>query len=181
MIKNEQLTIAIIKKEETKTLINKIVSDINALSKNISKVQDKEATIKEVLKPIYRKELTLEKIQNIKKEFTPLMKYRDINRPDIMMTDIEDTVIERRWIEYADGKKMESDKYRAKFVEQLEEYAKSSTAIQKILHDQELTQNDIVELESMLNKTEYHINIINLRKAFGRPTASFEQLIKVAL
>ena len=181
LIKNEQLTIAIIKKEETKTLINKITSDINALSKNISKVQDKEPIIKEVLAPIYRKEPTLEKVQNIKKEFTLLMKYRDINKPDIPMTDIEDTVIERRWIEYTDGKKMESDKYRAKFVEQLEEYAKSSTAIQKILHDQELTQNDIVELESMLNKTEYHINIINLRKAFGRPTASFEQLIKVAL
>jgi len=151
------------------------------LSKNISKVQDKEATIKKVLHPKYREELTLDKIQDIKKEFTPLMKYKDITKPEIHIIDIEDIVIERRRIEYAEGKKMESDKYRAKFVQQLEDYAKSSTAIQKILNDQELTTNDITELEAMLNKTEYHINVINLRKAFGRPTASFEQLIKVAL
>lgn len=181
LIKNEQLAIALIKGEETKMLINKIASDINALSQNISKVQDKQATIKEVLSPKYRKEITLEKLRELKKEFTPLMKYRVMERPDIMITDIEDTVIERRWIEYTEGKKMESDKYRAKFVQQLEDYAKSSTAIQKILHDEDLTQNDITELEAMLNKTEYHINVFNLRKAYGRPTASFEQLIKVAL
>jgi type I restriction enzyme R subunit len=181
LIKNEQLVIAFVKGEETKLLINKVASDINALSKNISKVQDKEATIKEVLSPKYWKELSLEKIQDIKKEFTPLMKYRVVDRPDIMITDIDDAVVERRWIEYADGKKMESDKYRAKFVQQLEEYAKSSTAIQKILNDQELSKNDIAELESMLNKTEYHINVFNLRKVFHTPTANFEQLIKVAL
>ncbi len=181
LIKNEQLVIAIVKWEETKDLINKVASDINALSRNISKVQDKEATIKEVLSPKYWQEVTLEKIQDIKKEFTPLMKYKDITKPEIMVTDIEDAVIERRWIEYTDGKKMESDKYWEKFVQQLEEYAKSSTAIQKILNDEELTPNDIVELEGMLNRTEYHINVFNLRKAYGRPTASFEQLIKVAL
>ena len=181
LIKNEKLAITVITWEDTTQLIDKIASDINALSKNISKVQDKEATIKKVLHPKYREELTLDKIQDIKKEFTPLMKYKDITKPEIHIIDIEDAVIERRWIEYAEGKKMESDKYRAKFVHQLEDYAKSSTAIQKILNDQELTTNDITELEAMLNKTEYHINVINLRKAFGRPTASFEQLIKVAL
>ena len=181
LIKNEQLLIAFVKGEETSDLIDKVASDINALSMNISKVKDKEASIKEVLSPKYWKELSLEKIQEIKKEFTPLMKYRVIDKPDIMITDIEDAIIERRWVEYAEGKKMESDKYREKFVHQLEDYAKSSTAIQKILHDQELTHKDIVELESLLNKTEYHINVINLRKAYGRPTASFEQLIKVAL
>jgi len=181
LIKNEQLIIAIIKGEETKRLINKVASDINALSRNISKVQDKKQEIKTVLHPNYRKELSIEKIQTLKNDFTWLMKYRDITKPEIMISDIEDTVIERRWIEYTEGKKMESDKYRAKFVQTLEHYAKSSTAIQKILDDKELTQNDIVELEAMLNKTEYHINVFNLRKAYGRPTASFEQLIRVAL
>ncbi len=181
LIKSEQLVIALIKGEEQKDLINKIASDINALSKNISKVQDKESTIKEVLSPKYRQNLSLEKISAIKKEFTPLMKYRLIDRPDFIVTDIEDAIIERRRVEYAEGKKMESDKYRAKFVQQLEDFARSSIAVQKILHDEPLADHDILELEQMLNKTDYHINLQNLRKAYGRPTASFEQLIKVAL
>lgn len=181
LIKNEQLAIAILKDEDKEDLINKIASDINALSKNISKVQEKESTIQEILNPKYRDTISLEKIHDIKKEFTPLMKYRDINRPDILITDLKDEVIIRTWIEYADGKKMESDKYRALFVHQLEDYAKSSTAIQKILQDQALESQDIQELEAMLSKTEYNLNVINLRKVFHTPTVSFEKLIKVAL
>ena len=76
---------------------------------------------------------------------------------------------------------MESDKYRAKFVEQLEDLATSSHAIQKILHEEELTAQDIRELEVLLDTTEYRLNVRNLRRAYGRATASFEQLIKVAL
>lgn len=181
MIKNEQLAIALIKGEETKMLINKVASDINALSRNISKVQEKETRIKETLSPAFWKSISLEKVQDLKKEFTGLMKYKDTTKPEIMITDIEDTVIERRWIEYSEGKKMASDKYRELFVHQLEDYAKSSKAIQKILNNEELTQGDIAELEMMLDHTQYHINVINLRKAIARPTASFEQLIKVAL
>ncbi len=181
LIKNEQFVVALVKGDETKVLVNKIASDINALSRNISKVKDKETSIKEVLSPKYWKEISLDKIQDLKKEFTWLMKYKDTTKPEIMITDIEDTVIERRWIEYTEGKKMASDKYRELFVHQLEDYAKSSKAIQKILNNEELTQGDIIELETMLNNTEYHINVLNLRKAYGRPTASFEQLIKVAL
>lgn len=181
LIKTEKYIIAHIQQEDTTEHRDKIASDINALSRNISKVQEKESIIQEVLTPAYREHANIQQIQQLIQTFTPLMKFKDSTRPDIVVTDIQDSIIERRWIEYGEGKKMYSDKYREAFVQQLEDFAKSSPAVQKILHDEPLTQTDIAELEKMLRQTEYHITVTNLRRAFGRSTASFEQLIKVAL
>ncbi len=181
MIKNQRLIIALLKEEDTQLLKDKIASDINALSKTISKVQEKEIRIKEVLTNDFRDHITIETIQTLEKEFTPLMKYRDITKPDIKILDIQDAIIERRWIEYADGKKMESDKYRKVFVDAIKDYAHSSQAIQKILNNEPVSSYDIAELETKLQNTEYQLNIINLRKVFHTPTANFEKLIKVAL
>jgi len=181
LIKLAKLTIVHIQGDDSSTEQNKVASDINALSRNISKVQEKSSVISEVLHPDYRTDISLEKLAALEKTFTSLMKYKDSTVPDIIVTDIQDSVIERRWIAYGEGKQMYSDKYREVFVQQLEEYAKSSPAIQKILHDEELTQADIAQLERMLAGTEYHMTVVNLRRAYGRPTASFEQLIKVAL
>lgn len=181
MIKNQRLIIALLKEEDTQLLKDKIASDINALSKTISKVQEKEIRIKEVLTNNFRDQIAIETIQTLEKEFTTLMKYKDITKPDIKILDIQDAVIERRWIEYADGKKMESDKYRKVFVDAIKDYAHSSLAIQKILNNEPLSSQDIAELEAKLQHTEYHLNIINLRKVFHTPTANFEKLIKVAL
>lgn len=181
LIKTEKYIIAYIQEEDTTEHRDKIASDINALSRNISKVQEKESIIQEVLTPAYREDASIGQIQQLMQTFTPLMKFKDSTRPAIVVTDIQDSIIERRWIEYGEGKKMYSDKYREVFVEQLEDFAKSSPAVQKILRDEPLTQADIAEIEKMLRQTEYHITVTNLRRAFGRPTASFEQLIKVAL
>lgn len=181
LIKIAKLTIVHIQDKDSSTEQNKVASDINALSKNISKVQAQSSVIAEVLHPDYRVDLSLQKIATLEKTFSSLMKYKDSTVPDIIITDIQDSVIERRWIQYGEGKQMYSDKYREVFVQQLEEYAKSSPAIQKILHDEELTSADIAQLERMFASSEYHMTVVNLRRAYGRATASFEQLIKVAL
>lgn len=181
LIKSDKLIIAVIKGEETDELRDKIASDINALSMNIAKVQEKHDLIVRTLSPNFWEPVSVESVELLKKEFTKLMKYKDPSKPEITVTDIEDTVIERRWIEYTEGKKMASDKYRGVFVSQLEGLANSSSALKKILSDEEPTSQERSELEQLLDKSEYHLNIINLKKAFGRPTARLEQLIKVAL
>lgn len=181
LIKTEKLRIAVVKEDDTKELSNAIASDINALSQQISKVQAKSDCIREILTPTWRDELSLEAITALQREFTGLMKYKDVTKPSILITDLDDVIIERRMIEYSKGKKMESDKYRAEFVATLEDYAKSSVAIQKILRDEPLQKQDIVELEMMLDKTDYRFRTQTLRQVFYTPTVDFELLIKVAL
>lgn len=102
LIKNEKLIIALLKDEDTEDIANAIASDINALSTSISKVQDKEPRIRQVLTPLFWQQITIESIKEVKQEFTSLMKYRNPQKADIIITDIQDTVIERRWIEYTE-------------------------------------------------------------------------------
>jgi len=181
LLKNEKLKAVILEKEDTTELRDSIASDINALSKTISSVAKKEKRIAEVLNSKFWTEITIDIIDKFKIEFAPLMKYRNPGIPDILISDIKDDVIERRWIQYWEGKEMASDKYWKQFVEELEYFAKKSKALQKILNDQPITPIDLTELERLFKQSEYNITIKNLRRAYWRPTAEFEQLIKVAL
>gem|GEM_PF-4776409 len=100
LLKNEKLKAVILEKEDTTELRDSIASDINALSKTISSVAKKEKRIAEVLNSKFWTEITIDIIDKFKIEFAPLMKYRNPGIPDILISDIKDDVIERRWIQY---------------------------------------------------------------------------------
>lgn len=183
MTKGSRLKQAILTQESEKQekLMWSMASDINALPSNISLVEEKQDVIKEVLTPSFWNQIDTEQVDGLIEEFTGLMKYRKPQVKELLITDLKDEVIERRWIHYADNKKMESDKYRAIFEQQMEDVLKDHPTIQKILNDELVSQEDIHALEQVLTQNEYHIDLSNLRAAVGRPTVSFEQLIKVAL
>jgi hypothetical protein len=134
-----------------------------------------------VLSPAFRDEVNVEKLTHLKKEFTSLMKYKDLEKPEILLTDLEDTIIVRRWILYDEGKKMESDKYWSAFVQELHEQLNASPALQNILNNQTVSREDIRALEQLLEKSDYRFSTSLLRKVVQSPTADFEQLIRVAL
>jgi hypothetical protein len=76
---------------------------------------------------------------------------------------------------------MESDKYWKVFVDQIEYFAQSSKAIQKIKDDKTLNKEDLEELEKLFKQSEYNITITNLRRTLHRPTIDFVSFIKFAL
>lgn len=180
-LKTTHFKSALLKNEDTEELQISIATDINSLPESISAVSAKEIRIREILSAKFWKEATLETMEILGTEFAPLMKYRKPIKDIPLIIDQSDDVIERRWIKYAEGKKMASDKYWEVFVGELEQYAKSSKAIKKILDDQPINQDDLAELERLFQQSEYRITLNNLRRAYGRPTVAFEQLIKVAL
>gem|GEM_PF-3742123 len=158
-----------------------MASDINALPSNISAVEEKLDIIHQVLTQSFWNNIEPDKVDGLMDEFTHLMKYRKPQARELVITDLKDEIIERRWIHYADNQKMESDKYRAIFEQQMEDVLKDHPTIQKILNDELVGKEDIALLEDVLQKNEYHIDLTNLRAALNRPTVSFEQLIRVAL
>jgi len=76
---------------------------------------------------------------------------------------------------------MESDKYWKVFVEQIDYFAKSSKALQKIKNDEVLNKDDLEELEKLFKQSEYNITVTNLRRTLYRPTIDFVSFIKFAL
>lgn len=183
LTKGENLKIAILKDENIDKLKNSLASDLNALyeNKHLQVVGEKEDFIKNTLSFSFWEDLNLDKIQNIQNELTNIIKYKKPNIKDILITDLKDEVIERKWIEYKDGKKMESDKYWKVFVDQIEYFAKSSLALQKIQNDEVLNNSDLEELEKLFKQSEYNITITNLRRTLYRPTIDFITFIKFAL
>jgi type I restriction enzyme R subunit len=180
-LKTARFKSALLKNDDTEGLRLSIARDIHSLPESIGAVSEKGARIREILSPKFWQDATLETIEALGTEFAPLMKYRKPARDIPLAIDEPDDIIERRWIEYAEGKKMASDKYWEVFVGELEHYAKSSKAIKKILNDEPITSDDLAELERLFQQSEYRITLSNLRRAYGRPTVAFEQLVKVAL
>ncbi len=101
-LKGTRLKIALLKNEDTDDMQMSMAMDINSLPSSISAVSAKEIRIKEVLSPIFWKEVTIESIDDIVMEFRPLMKYRKPSKENILTIDESDDIIERRWIEYAE-------------------------------------------------------------------------------
>lgn len=183
LLKCENLKISILKEEDINKLKNSIATDINALSWNseLEYVRPKKEFIKNTLKADFWENITIEKIENISRELSNIIKYKKPNVPDIITTDLKDEVIERRWIKYWEWKQMESDKYWKVFVDQIEYFAKSSKALKKIKDDKTLNKEDLEELEKLFKQSEYNITITNLRRTLHRPTIDFVSFIKFAL
>lgn len=183
LIKAEFLKISILKDENIDKLKHSIASDINALQANshLQAVNPKKELLSTYLKPAFWDEITIEKIEEIQNELSWIMKYKKPNMPEFILTDLKDEVIERRWIEYWTGKKMESDKYWKAFVDQIEYFANSSLALKKIKNDEVLNNKDLEELEKLFKQSEYNITITNLRRTLHRPTIDFVTFIKFAL
>jgi len=183
LLKCENLKTSILKEENIDKLKNSIATDINALSWNseLEYILPKKEFIKNTLKADFWEDITIEKIENISRELSNIIKYKKPNVPDIITTDLKDEVIERRWIQYWEWKQMESDKYWKVFVDQIEYFAKSSKALQKIKDDKILNKEDLEDLEKLFKQSEYNITITNLRRTLYRPTIDFVSFIRFAL
>lgn len=183
LIKCENLKVSLLKEENSEKLINSLATDINALAANseLEYVLPKKNFIREALKKDFWETISIEKIETIAKELSNIIKYKKPNSPEIITSDLKDEVIERRWIAYGEWKQMESDKYWKVFVDQIEYFAKSSSALQKIQNDETLNKADLQELEKLFKQSEYNITLTNLRRTLYRPTIDFVSFIKFAL
>ncbi len=181
LIKTEKFINLQLQDKDIETLKNSIASDINALSSNISKVKDKQDNIDKVLSADFWEDITTKDIKNIQANFTNLMKYKKPNIPDIIVSDIKDKVVERKWISYWEWKQMKSDQYWEKFVNSIQEKAESNHIIQKLLNNEDITEQEQRELEGIFKSMEYHFTTTNLNKVYNCITTDFLDMLKFAL
>lgn len=183
LTKIDNLKAALIKSDNPEKLKNSIANDINALNANnhIEQVHAQKEFLKSSLTPNFWQDIDITKLDHIIDNLSNIIQYKKPNTPQIIITDLEDEVIERRWIEYSEWKKMHSDKYWQIFVEQIEYFAKSSKALKKIESWETLYKEDLEELEKLFKQSKYNITVTNLRRTLQRPTIDFVSFIKFAL
>jgi type I restriction enzyme R subunit len=184
LLKIEQLGLAVLQSEtdEVIRIREAVVNTIKRLPPNLSKVQAKKTYIDTVLSDGFWQNIDYPKVEYIKDNLIDIIKHVHPDENIILKLNLDDLITKREWIEF--GPTGEGDyvaSYREKVEKRIRDLAESHPALVKIKNDEIVTEQDLVDLESMLNSPELYIQEENLRKVFNQPYGTFIQFIKSIL
>ncbi len=181
ILKCEQLELALLNKDDRKILDLKenIREDLRLLPMTLQVVKKQEETIFKVASDAYWNDLNLSKIRETKNKLSPIMKYKRTDGREIIQFDLDDEVVERKWIEFGpNGEGEYVHIYKEKVEKRIKELADKEQAIVKIRNDQPINDQDIEALENTLNGPELYITEDKLREAYNQPFGTLVQFIK---
>lgn len=124
----------------------------------------------------------MKNVDYMKHNLTEIMKHKLPEGIEMVMLDLDDLVVERKWIEF--GPEGEGDyvaNYREKIEKKVLDMAETHPALKKIKDDIPISDKDLTDLEYTLNSPELYINEDNLRKAFLQPNGTLIQFLKSIL
>ncbi len=184
VFKTEKLSLSVLQSNhvETQRLKISIIDDIKRLPRNLSSVKEKEDQIQTALSEKFWLELDYTKCEYLKEHLTEIMKHKLPEEREILKLDLDDLVIDRKWIEFGpEGQGDYTANYREKVEKKILDMAETHPALNKIKDDIPITDDDLLDLEDTLNSPELYINENNLRKAFNLHYGTFIQFIKSIL
>jgi type I restriction enzyme R subunit len=184
--KCEQLTLAILNKNEAE--IDRLKDDIgetlNSLPTTIKDVEAREELLDRVLDKSFWEKPTIDDVQTILNEFGPLMTYKRAEPRPTIVLDIDDVTEQRQIIEYGPVTSPKSEyvrDYKAKVEKRIKQLATEHPTIQKIKHDERLTEPDLHKLEETLNSPELFITEENLQKVYKQTKGTLVEFIRKVL
>jgi len=181
MLKCEQLELALLQKDERRILELKTTfkEDLQLLPMTLQAVKCQEEIIFKTSSDAFWKSFSVEKIREMKKKLAPIMKYKRKEEQNIIEFDLDDQVIERKWIEFgANGEGDYVHVYKEKVEKRVKELADKESAIIKIRNDEPINDQDLESLERTLNSPELYITEDKLREAYNQPFGTLVQFIK---
>jgi len=180
ILKCERLALAILQndKEEISRQMKAIGAIMNELPNTIEAVAEKEKFIDEVKTPEFWENITYEDAQRLIDELAPLMPYRSQEPRSTIVIDMSDYIKQRT----LDNFDFEDPPYVRLFKERYEEririILKSHPVLQKIVRNEGLTEDDIIQLE--IDLQEQGIAISD-EKAQSEGKHTLVELIKLVL
>ncbi len=181
ILKCERLELALLNKDERKILELKeaIKEDLRLLPMTLQVVKNEKETVFKVASDAFWGGLNVTNIREAKKQLSPIMKFKRTEEREIIKFDLDDQIIERKWIEF--GPNGEGDYvhvYKEKVEKRIKELADQEQAIIKIRNDQPINDEDLESLEVTLNSPELYITEDKLREAYNQPFGTLAQFIK---
>ncbi|MEA1928813.1 MAG: DEAD/DEAH box helicase family protein [Candidatus Auribacterota bacterium] len=159
-----------------------IKEDLKLLPMTLRVVKAHEAAVYRASSDAFWDTIDRESVGFMKRELVPIMRYRRKAERRLVELDLDDAIIERRWIEFGPGGEGEYVHiYREKVEQRIYELAEKDPTIIKLKKDEPISIEDIGRLEETLNSPELYINEENLRDAYRQPEGTFAQFIKMIL
>lgn len=181
ILKCEQLELALLNHEDRRILELKdaIRKDLRLLPMTLQVVKRQEEAVFEVSSDKFWGGLSVDNIREAKKKLSSIMKYKRPDTQKIIEFDLDDQVIERKWIEFGpNGEGEYVHIYKEKVEKRVKELADKEQAIVKIRNDQPVNDQDLEALEDTLNSPELYITEDKLREAYNQPQGTLVQFIK---
>ena len=184
LLKCEKLELALLTADKERQLVLKdsIKEDLKLLPMTLRVVKVHEDAVYRASSDAFWDTINRQSVDFMKRELVPIMRYRRKAERRLVELDLDDAIIERRWIEFGPGREGEYVHiYREKVERRIYELAEKDPTIIKLKQDDEISVEDIERLEETLNSPELYINEENLRDAYRQPEGSFTQFIKMIL
>lgn len=181
ILKCEKLELALLNKDsrEIFELRQAIKEDLQLLPMTLQVVKRQEKAIFKAASDTFWEALSVNDIREVKSKLSPIMKYKRKDGQKIIEFDLDDQIIERKWIEFGpNGEGEYVHVYKEKVEKRIKELADKEQAIVKIRNDQPVNDADLESLENTLNSPELYITEDKLREAYSQPAGTLVQFIK---
>lgn len=184
--KMERLGLSILQEKDISTAKTNIQEEVDLLPRNLPQVAPHVGLINDMIGSNWWQEPTVAKLDHARKILAPIMKYKREQAPLVIELGLDDVIESRKWvIVNKGGQKLMVDEYRKKVEERIQQLSAAHPTIQKLLHKEAVTIDDLIELERTLEtellNDELTLTEDNMLKAFGVRVGALTDFLKYIL
>ena len=178
----EQLALAHLKadQDEVQTLSGRIIEGLRLLPKDLPEVRRYLKDLAFALSPAFWQHLDYQRIMDLHDRFASLMRFRSRRpRSAIIQLDVTDRMAQRHWLVYGPGgEDTFAENYRLQVEAMVRRLAEQSPALKRLCAGDDVGEDDLTAIESLLSGPDLFISEARLRDAYEQPTASLADFLR---
>lgn len=177
----ERLTIGWLKgaANEQATVRERIQTAIASLADNIPDVQRVAEQRAWAQSPSFWQHLDMGRLATLQAVFAPLMRYRTSAPIHTVEINLPDSITQRSWIIYGPtGEGAFAESYRQQVEALVRRLADQLPELAKLRSGEDLSDEELERIGTMLNQADLFVTEDNLRKAFEAPAASLADFLR---
>ena len=168
--------------EALEAIRESILLQVAELPLSVNVVARERELIEAVQGPNWWANLTDEKLRELVRRLSPLMRFRQRRSDPMMKLDIEDLLATKEWIEVGpEHERMTSSAYRARVESYIQELVRSNPLLARIKAGEVVSDDEIHGLAELLERQDPHITVQLLRKVYHHRSADFVRLLRHVL
>jgi type I restriction enzyme R subunit len=183
-LKTERLALAYLQNDQTEIekQRERIRADLRLLPTTLREVKARERELLEAIADPFWTALGYDRIMTLRNTFMPLMRYRRAQARSLIELNIEDTILDRRWIAFGPGGEgAYVETYREQVEARIRQLADTHPTVQKIKNGEAVFDTDLQELAHTLDQADLFITEQNLRTVFGVRRATLIDFVRHVL
>lgn len=184
--KMERISYSLLQQKDIEAAAANIRTDVDLLPRNLPQITPHAGLINDMLGATWWEQVNTTQVDEARKTLAPLMKYKREQTPLVIELGLDDVIESRKWvIVNKGGQKLMVEEYKKKIEERIQQLSAEHPTIQKLLRNEAVTIDDLIELEytleTELRSDELTLTEDNMLKAFGVRVGALTDFLKYIL